>query len=80
MFNKKSPQKASELLAASSSEAISIFTATVTRLQTLAKDASDAAAQNQKQIDALNEENAKLSAIKEQNENLATKILGLLNV
>ena len=81
MFNRKPlpPKKASEALAASTTEAISIFTATMNNLLGISNQAKVAVDNNQKQIDALEEENSKLREIQQQNENLASKIAALLN-
>ena len=80
MFNKKStPKKASEVLAANTDEAINIFTVTMNKLIGISSQAKVAVENNQKQIDALEEENTKLRSIQQQNENLASKIAALLN-
>lgn len=81
MFNRKPlpPKKTSEALAASTTEAISIFTATMNNLLGISNQAKVAVDNNQKQIDALEEENSKLREIQQQNENLASKIAALLN-
>lgn len=81
MFNKKStpPKKASEALAASTNEAINIFTVTMNKLIGISSQAKVAVENNQKQIDALEEENTKLRGLQQQNENLASKIAALLN-
>lgn len=81
MFNRKPlpPQKASEALAASTKEAVNIFTVTMNKLLGISNQAKVAVDNNQKQIDALEEENSKLRDIQQQNENLASKIAALLN-
>lgn len=81
MFNKKStpPKKASEVLAASTKEAVDIFTVTMNKLLGISNQAKVAVESNQKQINALEEENTKLRGIQQQNENLASKIAALLN-
>ena len=81
MFNKKStpPKKASEVLAANTNEAINVFTVTMNKLIGISNRAKLSVEDNQKQINALEEENTKLRSIQQQNENLASKIAALLN-
>lgn len=82
MFSSKSKvdlRPKSQILAETAGNALSVFHSTINKLKEVISNANQSIADNQKQIDALEDENQKLNKVAEENTNMVTKLAELFS-
>lgn len=69
----------SQILAETAGNALSVFSSTINKLKEVISSANQSISDNQKQIDALEDENQKLNKVAEENTLMVTKLSELFS-